>query len=324
MDIDLHVIEQYRTKFTTIWNTVNQQDTALLEPYVTLMPNCSGKDVELPYIGKTRLKERKQRLEPVAWEEIDTGKRRFKPIQYQQFIPMSTDDKMFMDNLQLTSSQLIEEERKAAARTRDEVILGVIDDNTGGWRIRTTADGTVGGILGQNYTGNDGATLVDIDAANVVPVDFAMKGTKTDAGMLLDKMIEAKRILETNYSYKEGSGDTLCMAITPQQKAEIIFFEQSMNKNYGFQSLVHGKVNPIIGINFLVTNMLPNDDDGNRICPVWLKSKVVLGAWENPKFRIDVRQDFVDVIQVGVTCAYGSTRKDDESFVKVLCKEPTA
>lgn len=323
MNIDLSVIDQFRTKFTTIWNVANQQDLSIIEPFVTVMPGCSGETVELPYLGKTELQRQTQRLQKVEWDELKTGKRRMKPNQFQKFLVMSTKDKLFMNKLELTSAQLIAEQRKAAARTRDAVILGVIPDtnNPGEWRVITQADGAVGGILAENYTGNDGATLTPFNPAMVVPVDFAMKGTKVPAGMMIDKMLEAKRMLESNYAYHEGSGDTLCMAITPAQKAQIIAWEQSQNKNYGFSMLVDGKMNNMLGIQFLVTNMLPKDEQGNRVCPVWVKSKAVLGSWEDPEFRIDVRTDYIDAVQVGVTCAYGATRKDEESFVKVLCKD---
>lgn len=321
MDINLPLIDQYRTKFTQIWTAVLQQDASILEPYVTVQPGCRGKSVELPYLGKTELNERKQRLQKIEWEELVTGKRQMKPRQFEKFVPLSTDDPMFMDTLQLTSHQIVAEYRKAAARMRDAVILGVNEDKDGKITIRTSTDGVVGGIFAPNYTGNDGATLTPFDDARTVAADFKMAGTKTAAGMILDKIVEAKRLMETNHAWNESSGDTLCMAITPRQKAEIIMWEQSQNKNFGFSSLVHGKVNPMLGINFLVTNMLPFDASGNRICPMWCKSKVLLGCWDDMKFRIETRPDYIDAIQVGVTCAYGSTRKDEESFVKILCKE---
>lgn len=321
MEINIPLIQQYRTKYTDIWTAALQQDTSLLESYVTIMQSCRGKQVELPYLGKTELNERKGRLQKVEFTELSTGKRQMKPIQFEKFIGLSTDDPMFMDTLQLTSAQVIDEQRKAAARIRDAVILGLVLKN-GKWTIRASGDGVVGGILAPNYTGNDGATLTPFDDTRTVVADFIMKGTKTPAGMILDKIVEGKRMMEESHAYHEGSGDMLCMAITPRQKAEIIMWEQQQNKNYGFSVLQHGKVNPMLGINFLVTDMLPVDASGNRICPMWLKSKVALGVWENPSFRIDQRDDYIDLLQVGVTCAYGATRKDEESFVKVLCTEP--
>ncbi len=320
MDINIPLIQQYRTKFTNIWTAALQQDTSLLESYVTIMQDCRGKQVELPYLGKTELNERKGRLQKVEFTELATGKRQMKPIQFEKFIGLSTDDPMFMDTLQLTSAQVVDEQRKAAARIRDAVILGLVLKD-GKWAIRATGDGVVGGILAPNYTGNDGATLTPFDEKRTVAADFVMKCTLVASGMILDKIVEGKRMMEEAHAYHEGSGDTICMAITPRQKAEIIMWEQQQNKNYGFSVLQHGKVNPMLGINFLVTDMLPLDANGNRICPMWLKSKVALGVWENPSFRIDRRDDYVDLLQVGVTCAYGATRKDEESFVKVLCSE---
>lgn len=325
MDINLTIVDQYRKKYTGIWNAAIQQEMAIIAPYATTMQECAGTSIELPYLGKTELNRRTQRLQQVAFTELATGKRQIKPVQFEKFIGMSTDDPMFMDKLQLTASQVIAEERKAAARKMDEVLLGVIYDKPKKkWRVITQADGNVGGILGPNYTGNDGATLISPLASQTVPADFVYKGTKTAAGMIIDKIVRAKQIMEETEAWHEGSGDTLCMALTPRQKAEILMWEQSQNKDYGFNSLKDGKVNDMLGITFMFTNMLPYDASGNRICPMWLKSKAVMGVWENPAFRVDKRTDYIDLVQVGVTCAYGSTRRDEESFVQVLCSETDA
>lgn len=321
MDIDLTVIDQYRTKYSDIWNTTLQQDTSILESYVTIMPGCAGDKIELPFLGSTELNERTGRLQKVEFQELNTGKRHMKPIQFEKFTVLSTDDKMFMDTLDLTSAQIVAEQRKAAARTRDMIILGVKKGTGNTYVIRDSTDGaTVGGILAPNYTGNGGTTLTPFDPTQIVAADYVAKGTKVASGITLEKIVEAKRMFESSDAWHEGMGDTLCMAITPFEKAQMIMWEQQQNKDYGFSVLEHGKVNSMLGINFLVTNMLPLDANGNRICPMWLKSKVVLGAWEEPKFRIDTRQDYIDAVQVGVTCAYGASRKGEKEFVQVLCK----
>lgn len=322
MDIDTPVRNQYRTKFTSIWEAVMQQDTSILESYVTIMQNCSGEKIEVPYLGPTELNERTQRFQKIEFTEPLTGKRQMKPFQFEKFIGLSTDDKMFMDTLELTSHQLIEQQRKAAARVRDMVILGVKRGAGNTYVIRDGSNGEkTGGILAPNYTGDGGTTLTPFDPSMVVPADFKMSGTKESAGMLIEKIIEGKRMLESNESHHEGSGDTICVAITPRQKAQMLMWDQSQNGQYGFQALTHGKINQMLGVNFLVTNMLPVDADGNRICPMWLKSRVILGVWENPQFRIDKLESYHDAVQVGVSCAFGACRKGEKEFVKILCSE---
>lgn len=77
--------------------------------------------------------------------------------------------------------------------------------------------------------------------------------------------------------------------------------------------LEHGKVNPMLNVRFLVTNMLPFDEDGNRICPMWVKSRLVLSPWDQMKFSI-VRPDKyqnLSVVRADAACMYGASRKDE-------------
>ena len=203
------------------------------------------------------------------------------------------------------------------------------DKTSGKYRVRTQADGVCGGILAPNYTGDDGATIEELDTApdsfNVIPVDYAAKGTKTAAGMLIDKIA----LLRTRYQmldmFKAGRGEEIVVAITPAQHMDMLLLEQTQNRNYGFQSLTNGEVNAFLGVKFLVTNMLPLDEDGNRMCVAWLKSRVEFGVWKDAQFRIEPRPEYIGVReQILVKAASGATRKDKEMFFLMPCKEVVA
>lgn len=66
--------------------------------------------------------------------------------------------------------------------------------------------------------------------------------------------------------FKAGRGEEIVVAITPAQHMDLLLMEQTQNKNYGFSSLKNGEVNAFLGVKFLVTNMLPLDAEGNRMC----------------------------------------------------------
>lgn len=95
-----------------------------------------------------------------------------------------------------------------------------------------------------------------------------------------------------------------------------------MNRNYGFNSLRDGKVNPFLKCAINVVNCLPKDADGNRMCVAWLKSRMMFCPWGNATFRVQARPDYVDV-QQQVLCkaSAGATRLDDETVFVVPCKE---
>ncbi|WP_423232525.1 phage capsid protein [Akkermansia sp. JRP_AM1] len=68
------------------------------------------------------------------------------------------------------------------------------------------------------------------------------------------------------------------MAISPKQHMDMVLMEQTQNRNYGFSSLTNGEVNEFLKVKFLVTNMLPIDEQGNRLCCAWLRSRVKFGC----------------------------------------------
>lgn len=87
-------------------------------------------------------------------------------------------------------------------------------------------------------------------------------------------------------------------------------------------SLTNGEVNAFLGVKFLVTNMLPLDADGNRMCVAWLKSRVEFGVWKDAQFRIEPRPEYIGVReQILVKAASGATRKDKDMVFLMPCKE---
>jgi hypothetical protein len=327
MELTQDIVEMFRVKRETKWQTQIQQDTELVKPFVSIRPNCSGKQIEIPGYGKTEMREYEGRFKKVEWTDFQFGKRTMRKRKFYSATPLEEDDKMDLDTLDFSASNVMSEQRKALARMNDEVILGVMKDpDTGLYRVRTQDDGVCGGILGPNYVGEDGATIetldTDPDSFNVIPVDYCAKGTKTAAGMLLDKIA----LLRTRYlqkdMFKAGRGEEIVVAITPAQHMDLLLLEQTQNKNYGFSSLVNGEVNAFLGVKFLITNMLPLDADGNRMCVAWLKSRVEFGVWKDAQFRIEARPEYIGVReQILVKASSGCSRLDKDTFFLMPCKE---
>lgn len=326
MELTPDITKMFRVKQETLWNTMIQQDISFVTPFVSIHPGCSGKSVELPFHGKTKMREYSGRLLKIQWSEMDFGKRHIKPRKFYDSLPLSEDDKLEMDTLDLRAAEVMTEQRKALARMHDKVILGVTEVPGGGYRVRTQDDGICGGILGINYTGDDGSTIETIDTSansrQVIPVDFVAKGTKTVAGMIIDKVAELRCRYQEIDAWKAGNGDDIVVAISPKQHRDMLLLEQLQNRNYGFSCLTNGKVNDFLQVKFLITNMLPTDEDGNRLCCAWLKSRIKFGPWKEAQFRIEARSEYVDVReQITVKAALGATRLDNKTVFLMPCKE---
>lgn len=201
MDFNLTIQDVLRTKYGTIYEREIQQVTSVLEPYCSVLPG-KGKDMEIPYIGKTEFQRIGNRFVEAKPHELGQDKRTIKPERYGDSLHKDDIDNILMNDLELGITEFISEMKKAGKRLLDQVILGVVPDEAtpGKYRVRTEDDEVCGGMLSKNYTGNSGAKLVGMDPKLVVPADFKMDGTKNPAGFLLDQIVEGKRMLEENYA----------------------------------------------------------------------------------------------------------------------------
>jgi len=324
METNLTQDQMFRVKFETIWNTKIQQRAALLGNYVTLHKGCSGKSIELPFYGGTELTEYKDRFQKLEWSHPDFGKRTMRRRKFYNSIPLEEDDRIDMDKLDFTATEVLDMQLPAIARMYDEVTLGVMRDaSTGLYRVRTAADGVCGGVLGINYTGEDGATPEHLESDptkhNVIAANFVATGSPVESGMSVDKLIN----LHTRYLQLDCFDHSdIVVAISPLQHEDLMREEELRNLDYGFHCLTDGKVNSFMHCKFVVTNMLPLDANGHRQCVAWLKSKMKFGVWQNATFRKEARTEYIGVReQLTIKASCGATRLDPKAFFLMPCAE---
>lgn len=99
--------------------------------------------------------------------------------------------------------------------------------------------------------------------------------------------------------------------------------ERLQKADFGFSSLrkTNGTLDPIMGIQFIIAPNLPLDEDGNIICPMWMKNSLYFGSWKQNKVTVEKRTDKEDTIQIGLKTIMGSTRMREEAFVQIKCKQ---
>ncbi len=339
--------QQYGVKHTRILQRELQQLLSDCEKWVTIHPGCKGKSIEVPFIGKNTMRRRTGRGDDIVSNEMRFGNIHMFPRSFWNATNFCNDDKLYNTNIDFTITHIVQEDRAAINRTKDEVILGVgIDEDassaTYGQYIKLNAAtmpadvyDAAGGILGTNYTGLTGTTLHelgDTDTGNdltthVVPLDFKYTGTKSDTGIMLEKIVRGIELLKKRRSYVKGS-TTCVLGLTSRQIAEIQLWESAQNKNYGFGDLVEGYKNKILGINIMETEVLPVTSVGGkiaRICPMWVKEHAMFGVWQDASVRVDANlQTKVALGQVVTTCAMGAARRHMDSVIQIQCLETLA
>lgn len=345
-EINTTALQQYGTKYTRTLQRLLQEDNSKLEPFFTLLPNCVGKEVNIPFMGKAKMSRITSPFQDIEqMNESKFGNIVMKPVPFYDVHKFSNDNKVYNNNIDFTMQNIITEVRAAANRQRDEVLMGVYYNESDGCN-RKLVVGAVpvspyeelqsSGILGTAYLGLSGGTLDDLDdvdsgddlTTNVVEADFAYSGSPSEAGMVIGKIVRGIELLKKRHALIRGV-NTPVIALTARQIAEVQLWEQAQNQNYGFGNLVDGFKNKILGINILETEMLPMADIGGgkkaRICPMWIKEHALYGIWNDVSMRVTPSVERgVNYGQVVTQMSIGATRKHKESVIQIQCVEEFA
>jgi hypothetical protein len=97
---------------------------------------------------------------------------------------------------------------------------------------------------------------------------------------------------------------------------------QIVNKDYngGAAVLEAGKVKRFMGFDFTITELL-DITSGNRLIPLWVKSGMHLGTWQDLMAKIDQRADKGYSWQVYTSMTIGATRLQAGKVIRVLCDD---
>ena len=121
---------------------------------------------------------------------------------------------------------------------------------------------------------------------------------------------------------RRAYGDELVLACTSSQIAALLKEPEVGSFDYNTaRALVEGKIDSFLGFRIIRTEQLPLDENDNRICLAWVKSKAQFGLWEDFKVKLSVRDDLDEALQIRAKFACGATRLQEEAFVKIICKE---
>lgn len=341
------LIDLAHTKYMPLWNEDWQQAKSLLLPWVTEIAGCEGPYVRFPRIGGTDVKEYSSNSADIVKSSLKHGTYGFKKRKFYNAIDLNDDDTAEAYDLMFNLDTIRKQQRKAAERFMDEVILGVVkDSSTGKYRLKTSADGGyLGGILNTGYAGDDGSTTSSLDltyagftagTGNLVPVDYASTGTGVSTlmkGTVVDRMQYAVRKLAENEAYNAVDPSELVFLISPAVAQAIRMLEVSVNHDYEIGDIGEfGRpvFNKAIGATIVQTNMLPTMDtedkegedvEGCRMCVAFLKSQVGFGRWRDTEFRIKEESKKVAVdyfLRVRGAFGAGRVRNDAVYVVPIL------
>lgn len=207
---------------------------------------------------------------------------------------------------------------------------------------RAIDDEIISGFFNANNTGENGTVSTStLYAYNSNSQSVAATTGATSAtGLNIAKLRLAKRkLLE---AYVDADNDPLFAIISAKQHDDLLNEAQAISLDYNSKPvLVDGKISSFMGINFILSERIPGgsgfntainpaitsaDSDGSYVTgtrwmvPVFAKSGMALGLWNDIQTSVDRRPDKRNSYQVYVTGTFGAARLEEKRCVIINCK----
>lgn len=176
-------------------------------------------------------------------------------------------------------------------------------------------------LFNDSKTGENGGTTTAFDTTNQ---QIAVGG----AGLTYEKLIEGKKILMENEVDVEN--DPIYCAITAAQHENLLNELEVISMDYNTTPVLqNGMVQSFAGINFIHIEMgsslladdnwSPLDGSSDQRVPMWAKSGMCLGVWNDISVDIYQRGDKSQNVQVLVEGTFGATRLEEGKVVEIIC-----
>lgn len=176
----------------------------------------------------------------------------------------------------------------------------------------------ISAFFGDAKTGEAGGTTTSFPAGQQVAVNF---GASSNVGLTVAKLREAKRLLMA--AEVDLDSDPIYCAVTAGQHDDLLAEAQVISTDFNDKPvLVEGRLMRFLGINFIHTELLDTDGSSYRRCPVWAKSGMYLGMWNDIRTSISQRRDLQsEPYQCYVYMTAGATRLEEEKIVEIKAAE---
>jgi len=182
---------------------------------------------------------------------------------------------------------------------------------------RAMDDEIITSFFGDSKTGENGSTTTSFPAGQQVAVNV---GAASATGLNIAKLRAAKKILLANEV--DVDNEQLFAVITAEQHDDLLNEAQAVSLDYNTRPvLVDGRITAFMGFNFIHCERLDLDGSSYRRVPVFAKSGVHLGMWNDINTMVSERADKGYATQVYVKGTFGATRTEEGKVVEIKCAE---
>jgi hypothetical protein len=182
----------------------------------------------------------------------------------------------------------------------------------GAWAMgRAMDDAIISAATGNAFGGVSGGTTVALPSAQKI--------AHGSAGLTLEKLIEAKEILDAN---DVDPDEARYCVVTSKQMSNLLNITKVTSADYAsVKSLVQGQIDTYLGFKFLRTERLGLDSNSDRQVLAFTQSGIGLAVGQDVNTRISERADKNYATQVFLSMTIGATRVEDEKVVEIACNE---
>lgn len=273
-----------------------QQQGSRLRPYVTEGSYKGEQASPVDQVGSVEMQEVVSRFSPMPRVDADVDRRWIFPLSYDlpQLVDKNDELRMITD----VKGKYVQNGVNAAGRRIDRTILL--------------------GTFGTNYTGKTGSTSTAF-GSNSIAANFGAAG---DVGATVAKLREGRRMLMAGNVDLET--DSLHAAFSSTQMDNLLAEVQIISTDYNDRPvLVDGVIKRFLGFEFHQTEIVRetfNQSSGDAMCPLWAKSGLHLGIWEDQRTDISQRNDLQGIPwQVYQYLTIGACRLEEAKVVKMIC-----
>lgn len=175
----------------------------------------------------------------------------------------------------------------------------------------------IAGMLGDNRTGKEGATVTTFLSGNIIGVQ---EGANVNTGLTVAKLIKAKEIFKGhNINTKE---EKLFCGITAKENSSLLRESQVISLDYNERPvLVNGEITHFMGFEFIHSELFGESlSSGDHQIPAWVKSRVHLGFWDDVRSDVSQRKDLRGLPwQAYFWLTLGACRLEEKGVVNITC-----
>lgn len=172
-------------------------------------------------------------------------------------------------------------------------------------------------IFGTNFTGENGTTTETFGTVDSGTYDVSTNVGGTSSNMNVAKLQSAIQKLMLNN--KGELTEAVYGVITSTEHDSLLKEVQINNKDFGGSAvLVDGKVSRFMGVEFTISERLTVVNSTGHLCPVFLKSGMYLGLWNDLMTRVSERPDKSHATQIYLCDTFGATRTQLGKTIRVV------